>query len=102
MRQVGKLAQSLMPAKPSEPKDRHSTQGITKACNLTLQVDDLARSLMPANLEALRGILHATAVEVLLYLTPLHCQDMLDSVVVSLNATVHKFLARNPGFKVRR
>jgi len=39
-------------------------------------------------------------VQVLLYLTPLHCQDMLDSVVVSLNATVHKFLARNPGFKV--
>jgi hypothetical protein len=30
-----------------------------------LQVDDLARSLMPANLEALRGIMHATAVEVL-------------------------------------
>jgi hypothetical protein len=28
------------------------------------QVDDLARSLMPANLEALRGIMHATAVEV--------------------------------------
>lgn len=38
--------------------------------------------------------------QVLLYLTPLHCQDMLDSVVVSLNATVLKFLARNPGFKV--
>jgi hypothetical protein len=31
-----------------------------------MQVDDLARSLMPANLEALRGIMHATAVEVLL------------------------------------
>ncbi len=32
-----------------------------------MQVDELARSLMPANLEALRGILHATAVEVLLW-----------------------------------
>lgn len=38
--------------------------------------------------------------QVLLYLTPLHCQDMLDSVVTSLNATVAKFTARNPSFKV--
>ncbi len=66
------------------------------------QVDKLAERLMPANLEALRGIFHATAVEVLLYLTPLHCQDMLDSVVVSLNGTYAKFIARNPDFRVRR
>jgi hypothetical protein len=38
---------------------------------------------------------------VLLYLTPLHCQDMLDSVVTSLNATVAKFMARNPSFTVQ-
>lgn len=38
--------------------------------------------------------------QVLLYLTPLHCQDMLDSVVVSLNGTYAKFIARNPGFQV--
>lgn len=66
---------------------------------LTLGVDSLAERLMPANLEALRGIFHATAVEVLLYLTPLHCQDMLDSVVLSLNATYAKFITRNPCFK---
>lgn len=65
---------------------------------LTLGVDSLAERLMPANLEALRGILHATAVEVLLYLTPLHCQDMVNSVVLSLNATYAKFIARNPSF----
>lgn len=28
-------------------------------------------------------------------------QDMLDSVVVSLNATYAKFMARNPSFKVK-
>lgn len=56
---------------------------------------------MPANLKPLRSMLHATAVEVLLYLTPLHCQDMLDSVVLSLNAVHAKFMRRNPGFTVR-
>ena len=43
---------------------------------------------------------HATAVEVLLYLTPLHCQDMLDSLTTSLNATFTSFMKRNPAFKV--
>ncbi len=66
-----------------------------------MQVDRLAQSLMPANLKPLRQMLHATAVEVLLYLTPLHCQDMLDSVVLSLNTVHAKFVQRNPGFDVR-
>ena len=61
-----------------------------------VQVDRLAQSLMPANLKPLRQMLHATAVEVLLYLTPLHCQDMLDSVVLSLNTVHAKFMQRNP------
>lgn len=67
-----------------------------------MQVDRLAQSLMPANLRPLRSMLHATAVEVLLYLTPLHCQDMLDSVVLSLNTVYGKFMQRNPSFDVRR
>ena len=36
------------------------------------------------------------------YLTPLHCQDMLDSLVTALNATHQKFLSRHPYFKVRQ
>ena len=56
---------------------------------------------MPQGVKNLRSMLHATAVEVLLYLTPLHCQEMLDSVVSSLNATYTKFVARHPYFKVR-
>jgi len=65
-----------------------------------VQVDALAETLMPANLRPLRSMLHATAVEVLLYLTPLHCQEMLDSVVLSLNAVHAKFMRRNPNFTV--
>ena len=34
------------------------------------------------------------------YLTPLHCQDMLDSLVTALNATHQKFLSHHPYFKV--
>ena len=60
-----------------------------------------ADSLMPANLRPLRSMLHATVVEVLLYLTPLHCQDMLDSVVLSLNSVHAKFMRLNPDFTAR-
>lgn len=55
---------------------------------------------MPSGVRALRSMLHATAVEVLLYLTPVHCQDMLDSLTMSLNATFTNFMKRNPTFKV--
>ena len=65
-----------------------------------LQVDTLADALMPPGVRALRQMLHATAVEVLLYLTQLHCQDMLDALVDSLNLQFHKFQRRNPGFDV--
>ncbi|KAK9808811.1 hypothetical protein WJX72_004107 [[Myrmecia] bisecta] len=67
--------------------------------HLNLEVDALAKALMPPGVGSLRTMLHATAVEVLLYLTPLHCQDMLDSLATSLNATFDKFMRRNPGFQ---
>lgn len=56
---------------------------------------------MPSGVRNLRRMFHATAVEVLLYLTPVHCQDMLDSLTTSLNATFTSFRKRNPAFKVR-
>lgn len=68
----------------------------------TMQVDILARLLMPPGIEALRGMLHATAVEVLLYLTPSHCHDMLTSLIASMNSTYAKFMRRYPGFKVSK
>ena len=55
---------------------------------------------MPSGVRGLRSMFHATAVEVLLYLTPVHCQDMLDSLTNSLNATFTAFMKRNPAFKV--
>lgn len=45
-------------------------------------------------------MLHSTAVEVLLYLTPLHCQDMLDSLVLSFNTIYAAFMLRHPTFDV--
>lgn len=60
----------------------------------------MAEVLMPPGVKALRMMLHSTAVEVLLYLTPLHCQDMLNSLVDSINIQFGKFQRRNPSFQV--
>lgn len=67
--------------------------------HLTLEVDAISEALMPAGVRGLRSMFHATAVEVLLYLTPIHCQDMLDSLTTSMNATFFAFMKRNPAFK---
>ncbi|KAL0042774.1 hypothetical protein WJX79_010528 [Trebouxia sp. C0005] len=67
--------------------------------HLTLEVDAISEALMPAGVRGLRSMFHATAVEVLLYLTPIHCQDMLDSLTTSMNATFSAFMKRNPAFK---
>lgn len=64
------------------------------------QVDAISEALMPSGVRGLRSMFHATAVEVLLYLTPVHCQDMLDSLTTSLNATFTSFMKRNPAFQV--
>ena len=66
-----------------------------------MQVDDIAEKLMPPGVRSLRSMLHATAVEVLLYMTPLHCHDMLCSLVHAMNAQYSKFRLRHPDFKVR-
>lgn len=55
---------------------------------------------MPAGVRSLRSILHATCVEVVMYLTPLHCQDMLNSLVDACNIQFARFKQRNPDFKV--
>jgi hypothetical protein len=64
-------------------------------------VDLLAEALMPPGVRSLRAMMHATAVEVLLYLTPLHCQDMLASLVAACNAQHAKFMLRHPDFQAR-
>lgn len=66
-----------------------------------MQIDVLADALMPPGVRSLRSMLHATAVEVLLYLTPLHCHDMLQSLVTAMNAQFAKFMLRHPDFQAR-
>ena len=56
---------------------------------------------MPPGVRSLRNMLHATAVEVLLYLTPVHCHDMLCSLVEAMNAQFSRFMLRHPDFQVR-
>ena len=46
----------------------------------------------------MRGTMHATAIEVLLYLAPAHASDMVCSLVASLNAQWARFSARHPEF----
>lgn len=53
---------------------------------LNLEVDVQAAALMPPGIAGLRGVLHSTAVEVLLYLTPLHRAEVLGSLAHSLNS----------------
>jgi len=65
-----------------------------------LQVDNVAEKLMPPGVRSLRNMLHATAVEVLLYLTPVHCHDMLSSLVEAMNAQFSRFMLRHPDFCV--
>ena len=65
-----------------------------------MQVDDVAEKLMPPGVRSLRNMLHATAVEVLLYLTPVHCHDMLSSLVEAMNAQFSRFMLRHPDFQV--
>jgi DDHD domain len=66
---------------------------------LSLEVDKLAESLRPPGIPSLRQVLHSTAVEVLLYLTPLHRAAVLGSLVASLNSAYSRFMLRNPQFK---
>ena len=63
-------------------------------------MDDVAEKLMPPGVRSLRNMLHATAVEVLLYLTPVHCHDMLSSLVEAMNAQFSRFMLRHPDFQV--
>ena len=65
-----------------------------------LEVDAVAQRLVPPGIAGLRQVLHATVVEVLLFLTPRHRERMVDAVVRSLNAQYSRFVARNPGFQV--
>ena len=44
-------------------------------------------------------MMHATAVEVLLYLTPAHCSAMLASLAEGMNRQYARFRLRHPDFQ---
>eukprot|EP00873_Tetraselmis_striata_P042671 jgi/Tetstr1/462935/TSEL_007883.t1 len=67
--------------------------------NLALDVDTLAEKIMPGGIRSLRSIIHQSAVEVLLYLTPLHHRDMTTSMSNNLNDVYLRFIRRNPNFQ---
>ena len=46
-------------------------------------------------------MMHATAVEVLLYLTPAHCAAMLASLAEGMNRQHARFRLRHPNFQAR-
>ena len=68
---------------------------------MPLQLDTISEALMLPGVRSLRSVLHSTAIEVLLALTPRHLQSMMDSLIDFLNAQYAKFMARHPTFKVR-
>ncbi|KAK9800186.1 hypothetical protein WJX73_006192 [Symbiochloris irregularis] len=86
---------------PEEARDGMRTEVLPVQWrkHLALDVDVIAEAIMPPGVRQLRSMLHATAVEVLLSLTPLHAQDMLDSLISFINVQHSKFLARHPDFK---
>ncbi|KAJ7558815.1 hypothetical protein O6H91_04G057000 [Diphasiastrum complanatum] len=47
---------------------------------------------------ALRQMISATVHDVLYYMSPVYCQDIIDSVSFSLNKLYQKFVKRNPGY----
>ncbi|KAB1210959.1 Phospholipase SGR2 [Morella rubra] len=49
-------------------------------------------------LRGLRATLSATVHDVLYYMSPIYCQDIIDSVSNQLNRLYLKFLKRNPGY----
>ena len=52
-------------------------------------------------MRSLRSMMHATAVEVLLYLTPAHCSAMLASLAEGMNRQYARFRLRHPDFQAR-
>ncbi|KAK3234807.1 hypothetical protein CYMTET_54951 [Cymbomonas tetramitiformis] len=67
--------------------------------HLSLEADNMVEKLQPHGARALRQALHTTILDGLYYLTPRHCQDIIDSVTLEMNTIYHRFMRRNPSFK---
>eukprot|EP00898_Chlorokybus_atmophyticus_P005929 jgi/Chlat1/6337/Chrsp44S05893 len=65
---------------------------------LAIAADDLADEITMDSLRSVRDMLNATALDVLYYMSPPHCQNIIFEVTRSLNRVYRKFRRRNPVF----
>nr|GEW46364.1 phospholipase SGR2 [Tanacetum cinerariifolium] len=66
--------------------------------NLKLSGESAVERCTLPGVRALRVTLSATVHDVLYYMSPIYCQDIIDSVSNQLNMLYRKFLKRNPGY----
>ncbi|KAL0390326.1 UNVERIFIED_CONTAM: Phospholipase SGR2 [Sesamum calycinum] len=65
---------------------------------LTLSGETAVEKITLDGVRGLRTMLSATVHDVLYYMSPIYCQDIIDSVSNQLNRLYLKFLKRNPGY----
>ncbi|KAK4440927.1 Phospholipase SGR2 [Sesamum alatum] len=65
---------------------------------LTLSGETAVDKITLDGVRGLRTMLSATVHDVLYYMSPIYCQDIIDSVSNQLNRLYLKFLKRNPGY----
>ncbi|ONK73155.1 uncharacterized protein A4U43_C04F27840 [Asparagus officinalis] len=65
---------------------------------LKLSSENAVEKITLDGVRGLRVTLSATVHDVLYYMSPMHCQDIIDSVSNQLNRLYTKFLKRNPGY----
>lgn len=65
---------------------------------LKLSSESAVEKITLDGVRGLRVTLSATVHDVLYYMSPIHCQDIIDSVSNQLNRLYAKFLKRNPGY----
>eukprot|EP00252_Welwitschia_mirabilis_P007394 TRINITY_DN18701_c0_g1_i1.p1 TRINITY_DN18701_c0_g1~~TRINITY_DN18701_c0_g1_i1.p1 ORF type:complete len:732 (-),score=164.64 TRINITY_DN18701_c0_g1_i1:319-2220(-) len=66
--------------------------------SLKLQGEAMVEKITLEGVRNLRTMLSATAHDVLYYMSPIYCQQIIDSVSHQLNSLYRKFLKRNPGY----
>ncbi|KAI3714750.1 hypothetical protein L6452_21709 [Arctium lappa] len=66
--------------------------------NLKLSGESAVEKCTLPGVRGLRVMLSATVHDVLYYMSPIYCQDIIDSVSNQLNMLYYKFLKRNPGY----
>ena len=72
--------------------------GVQWRRELRLAGEAAVEDITPEGVPALRKNVSATVHDVLFYMSPAYCQDIIDSVTSQLNFQYRKFKRRNPKF----